>query len=76
MNLQYISDEHGRKQAVIISIKDWESLKRKFSLFYEHQDSNKILDKQIQFKEAIEQVKNHKSGRIKLNTIDKLLNEL
>ena len=66
MNLQYISDDKGIKSAVIIPIKQWKVIEKKFS-------KQSIID---DLKDAFEEVKLIKAGKIKPQSLNQLPNEL
>ena len=66
MNLQYISDDKGEKNAVIIPMKQWEIIEKKLG-------KQAIID---DLKEAFEEVKLIRAGKIKPQSLKQLLNEL
>ncbi|MCH8318865.1 MAG: hypothetical protein IIA88_10310 [Bacteroidetes bacterium] len=66
MNLQYISDDKGEKNAVIIPMKQWKIIEKKLG-------KQSIID---DLKEAFEEVKLIREGKIKPQSLKQLLNEL
>ncbi|AQG81781.1 hypothetical protein [Spirosoma montaniterrae] len=81
MNVQYISNQQGKRTAVVVPIKEWNKIKKKLDL----PDDESVADEDVQLtkeqliadvKEALEEVKLHKQGKIKLQSLDEFLNEL
>ncbi len=66
MNIQYIADKNGQKSAVVIPIRYWEIIEKKF------EKQNLLND----LKEAFEEVKLIREGKIKPKSLKQLLNEL
>ena len=77
MNLQYISDSAGKTTGVFIPIEDWEKLKSQVfdikEIDYEYPTKVDIMDG---LKDALEEVRLHQQGKIKLKSARELLNEL
>jgi hypothetical protein len=77
MNLQYISDNKGKKTGVFIPIEDWKIIKKHLSgmcdLEYEEPTKAEILEG---LKNAFDEVKLHMQGKIKLKPARELLHEL
>ena len=77
MNLQYISDNKGKKTGVFIPIDDWKILQKHLSglvdLEYKEPTKAEILEG---LKDAFKEVKLHREGRIKLKPARELLHEL
>ena len=73
MELQYITDIKGHKSAVQLPIRDWLQIQK------ELKELEKLRDKKAFFtglKEAVEEVKLAKQGKIKLQSAKDFLNEL
>jgi hypothetical protein len=77
MKLQYVSDNRGRKTGVFIPIADWNILKTHlsgvFSLEIEEPTKAEILRG---FSDALNEVKRHRDGNVKLKSARELLHEL
>ena len=76
MNVQYLSDRKGRRTGVYIPIKEWEKMKKRYDLPIEEDEpaltkAGLIAD----VKEALEEVKLYKQGKVQLQTLDDFLNE-
>ncbi len=56
MTIQYVTDSKGKKNSVLVSIKDWERIQKKLNTehFYDG------------FREAVREVKAHQDGKTKL----------
>ena len=85
MNVQYIIDSQGHKTSVIIPIQDWEQLKKEYTLPDSLLANNDEPDKYIEptdeeilegVREALREVKLCQEGKLKLQSLDELLNEL
>ena len=73
MNLQYITDNHGRKNGVMLSLSDWDKIQKDL------EELKTLRDKKSFFaglKDAFSEVKLIKEGEKKANSFDDLLNEL
>jgi hypothetical protein len=77
MKLQYISDNKGKKTGVFIPIEDWKILQKHLSglieLEYKEPTKTEILEG---LKDAFNEVKLHREGKIKLKKARQLLHEL
>ena len=77
MSLQYILDNKGKKTGVFIPIEEWERLKKTFKdLEKEKVKSPTKSDILNGLKEALEEVKLHQEGKIKLKSARELLDEI
>lgn len=82
MNVQYISNQKGERTAAVVPIKEWNKIKEKLDLPTDTADRDEDglpLTKAAilaDVKEALEEVKLYKQGKIKLQTLDDFLNEL
>ena len=77
MNVQYLSDRKGRRTGVYIPIKEWEKMKKRYDLPIE-EDEPALTKEQLiaDVKEALEEIKLYKQGKVQLQTLDDFLNEL
>jgi len=75
MNIQYVTDSEGAPTGVFIPIADWETLRATYHLpeFDEEPTKEEVLNG---IKEALEEVKLHRQGKIKLQSARDFLNEL
>jgi hypothetical protein len=73
MNLQYITDTKGHKNAVQLPIKDWEQIQNDLKELESLRDKKAFM---YDLKESIEEVKLAKEGKIKLQSAKDFLNEL
>jgi hypothetical protein len=77
MNLQYVSDNKGKKTGVFIPIEDWEILLKHLNgldnIEFQEPTKAEILEG---LKNAFNEVKLHREGKIKLNPARELLHEL
>jgi hypothetical protein len=82
MPIQYLHDSKGKPTGVYIPIRDWEKIKKNGRLpkldpepeeEYVEPTKEEIIEG---LKHAIEEVKLHREGKIKLQSFDELLNEL
>ncbi len=77
MNVQYISNQKGKRTAVVVPIKEWNKIKKRLDLPGEANDTPLTKEQLIaDVKEALEEVKLHRQGKIKLQTLDEFLDEL
>ena len=76
MQLQYVTNNQGQKNAVLLSIIDWKNIQRKLNEF----EKLKIYKEKNTFfsnlKNAIDESKLHSEGKIKLQTDNDFLDEL
>ena len=73
MNLQYITDQKGNTNAVMMPLSDWKKIERDL------EELKKLKDKKAFFKglkDAFNEVKLIKEGNKKPNSLEDLLNEL
>ena len=73
MNLQYITDTKGHKNAVQRPIKDWEQIQNDLKELESLRDKKAFM---YDLKEQIEEVRLAKEGKIKLQSAKDFLNEL
>ena len=77
MNVQYISDHKGRHTGVYIPIKEWEKLTKRYDLPVDEDDEPLTKEQLLaDVKEALEEVKLYKQGKIQLQSFDDFINEL
>ncbi|MVM39811.1 hypothetical protein GO730_23030 [Spirosoma sp. HMF3257] len=80
MNVHYISNRKGKRTAVVLPIKEWNKIKAQLALPDEDRDEDGLpLTKAAllaDIKEALEEVKLYKQGKVQLQTLDDFLNEL
>ncbi|MBI4646750.1 MAG: hypothetical protein HY738_09210 [Bacteroidia bacterium] len=73
MNLQFITDINGHKSGVLLTLHDWEKIQK------ELEELERLREKKFfmtDLKEAVEEVKLAKQGKIKLQSGKDFLNEL
>ncbi len=73
MNLQYIKDQKGNTNAVMMPISEWKKIEKDL------EELEKLKDKKAFFnglKDAFNEVKLIKEGKKKPNSFEDLLNEL
>ncbi|MFN8348540.1 MAG: hypothetical protein U0X91_26290 [Spirosomataceae bacterium] len=77
-SIQYITDKKGRKKAAIIPIKEWEKYKKALNLQEEEDDKPVFTKAEVlaNLKEAVEEVKLYREGKIQLQTAEEFLEEL
>lgn len=78
MHLQYISNQKGKRTAVVIPIKEWEKLKKQYDLPQDEDDKEPLTKEKLlaDVKEALEEVKLYKQGKVKLQSAHDFLKEL
>lgn len=81
MNVQYISNRRGKRTAAVVPIKEWEKIRKKLDLPEEPQydEDGLALNKAAiiaDVKEALEEVKLYKQGKIKMQSARDFLKEL
>ena len=75
MSLQYISDNTGKKTAVIIPISEWNALKSKYkNIDFENGDSKKAVLSNIE--RGVKEVKLAQQGKLKTTLAKDFFNEL
>lgn len=73
MDLQYITDTKGRKNAVQLPLKDWKRIKKDL------EELERLRNKKLflaELAEAVEEMKQINSGEIKARNAEDFLNEL
>ena len=73
MNLQYITDRKGHKNAVLLPIKDWEKIQKDLK------ELDRLRNKKLflsELAEAVAEVKLVKEGKIKARDARELIDEL
>jgi len=73
MNLQYITDTKGKKEAIQLPIEDWEQTQNDLKELETLRDKKAFMD---DLKDSFEEVKFAKEGKIKLQSAKDFLNEL
>ena len=77
MSLQIIQGGNGKPAGVFIPMKDWENMKKEYQNLQKWEEpiptKAEIL---VGIKDAIEEVKLIKAGKIKTKSLKELLNEL
>lgn len=73
MNLQYISDHQGKLAGVFIPIEEWLELKKKYDLPGQETAKAEIIS---DIKEALNDVKLHRQGKIQLPTMRDFLDSI
>ena len=78
MNVHYISDRKGRRTGVYIPIKEWEKMKKRYDLPTGEEDEPPLTKQQLiaDVKEALEEVKLYRQGKVQLQSARDFLNEL
>ena len=84
MNVQYISNQKGKRTAVVLPIKEWNKIKKQLDLpenneREERDEDGLALNKAAiiaDVKEALEEVKLYKQGKIELQSARDFLKEL
>lgn len=79
-SFQYITDKKGRKSAIILPLKQWKKLQKKFNIpDLEEEEEKPVFTKAevlANLKEAVEEVKLYRQGKIQLQTAEEFLEEL
>ena len=73
MNLQYITDKKGQKNAVQLPIKEWEQIQKDLD------ELERLRNKKLfmtELAEAVEEMKQIKEGKKQARNAEDLLNEL
>jgi len=73
MKLQYITDDFGHKNAVLLSMTDWSKIQKDI------EELRKLRNKKLflaELSEAIEDMKLVKQGKLEARNAEELLNEL
>jgi hypothetical protein len=69
-NIQYLTDESGKKKAVLIPIEDWEKIQASLEELAGYREMRQSL------KRAFQEVKEIKSGKLPKKTLKNFLNEI
>ncbi|MBU0765162.1 MAG: hypothetical protein KJ607_10045 [Bacteroidetes bacterium] len=73
MNLQYITDGKGHKNAILLSLQDWEKIQKDL------EELERLRNKKVflsELAEAIEEMKLVKQGKVQARNAEDFLNEL
>jgi PHD/YefM family antitoxin component YafN of YafNO toxin-antitoxin module len=73
MNLQYITDGHGHKNAVQLPLQDWEKIQRDLEELERLRNKKLFLS---ELAEAVEEMKLIKEGKAQARNAEDFLNEL
>jgi hypothetical protein len=80
MDLKFVTDEKGRQIEVIVPIAEWRKMEKQKSgkKAVAKKTSNEKFKKKLkkQLEEGLKMVKLHQEGKIKLKSLDELINEL
>ena len=73
MDLQYLTDKKGRKNAVQLPLKEWEKIEKDL------EELKRLRNKKLFFSdlaEAVEEMKHIKEGKVKSRNAEDFINEL
>jgi PHD/YefM family antitoxin component YafN of YafNO toxin-antitoxin module len=73
MDIQYITDKKGKKNAVLLPLSEWENIQKELKELEKLRDKKQYI---LELKEAIDEVSLAKEGKIKLQSAKDFLNEL
>ena len=73
MELQYITDRKGHKNAIQLPMKDWEQIKKDLDELERLRNKKLFL---AELAEAVEEMKLVKEGKIRARNAEELLDEL
>lgn len=73
MDIQYITDKKGKKNAVLLPLSDWENIQKELKELEKLRDKKQFI---LELKGAIDEVSLAKEGKIKLQSAKDFLNEL
>lgn len=73
MDLQYITDERGRKNAVQLAMQDWEQIQKDLEELERLRNKKLFL---FELAEAVEEMKQIKEGKVQARNAEDFLNEL
>ncbi|OQX78716.1 MAG: hypothetical protein B6D61_04870 [Bacteroidetes bacterium 4484_249] len=73
MNLQYITDQNGNKNAVLVAMSEWENIQSELKELTRLRDKSEFFDG---LTEAFYEVNQILDGKKKPNSFDDLLDEL
>jgi hypothetical protein len=78
-SFQYITDKKGRKSAIILPLKQWKKLQKKFNIPDLEEEDKPVFTKAevlANLKEAVEEVKLYRQGKIQLQTFEEMMQEV
>ncbi len=73
MEIQYLTDKKGRKNAVQLPLKEWEKIKKDL------EELNRLRNKKLflsELAEAVEELKHIKEGKVEARNAEDFINEL
>ncbi len=73
MNIQYITDKNGRKNAVLLPMEEWEEILRSLSELKKLKNKKSFM---IELAESVEEMKLVLNGKKKARDAEEFLNEL
>ena len=73
MHVQYITDEEGKKNAVLLPIEEWDEIQKSLAELKRLKNKKLFL---IELAEAVEEMKAVLQGKKKTRTAEEFLNEL
>ncbi|MCU0338652.1 MAG: hypothetical protein MUE30_02115 [Spirosomaceae bacterium] len=77
-SVQYITDKNGRRKSAIVPIKQWKEIQQKLSLQDQEDDTPVFTKAEVlaNLKEAVEEVKLYREGKIQFQTFDEMMAEV
>ena len=78
-SFQYITDKKGRKSAIILPLKQWKKLQKKFNIPDLEEEDEPVFTKAevlANLKEAVEEVKLYRQGKIQFQTFEEMMQEV
>lgn len=78
-SFQYITDKKGRKSAIILPLKQWKKLQKKFNIPDLEEEDEPVFTKVevlANLKEAVEEVKLYRQGKIQFQTFEEMMQEV
>jgi hypothetical protein len=73
MDIQYITDKKGKKNAVLLPISDWDKIQKDLIELDRLRDKKYFM---LELKNALDEVILSKEGKLKLQTAKEFLDEL
>ncbi len=73
MEIQYITDKKGKKNAVLLPISDWDKIQKDLIELDRLRDKKYFM---LELKNALDEVMLSKEGKLKLQTAKEFLDEL
>lgn len=73
MDLQYITDTKGQKNAVLLPMKDWEQIKMDLDELHRLRNKKQFMTELMQ---AVEEMKLIKEGKIQARNAEEFVDEL